>query len=102
MAVIIIKDEKRRKNGFSQIPWENVRGMGELSDSAYRVYMFLHSQGEKYEPTAHGLARAMGKKEVTILRAFSELKQYGYLELERIQGTKKYRYTIREGPAIRR
>ena len=98
VAVIIIKDQQRRKDGFDQIPNENGRGMGELSDAAYRVYMFLHSQAEQYEPTAKKVARAMSRTELSVLRAFSELKQYGYMNLERIPGSRKYKYIIREDP----
>lgn len=96
MAVFIEKDIQRRRNGFDQIPNENLRGMGELSDFAFRVYMFLHSQAEVFEPTESAVSKALRKSAAAVQRAFNELKLYGYLEQERTG--RKYRYIIREDP----
>lgn len=100
MAVFKMIDKRKRAAGFDQVPNDIMRGMGELSDSAYRVYMYIHSLGKDFSPTQRGLAKALGKTEATIQRAYSELIEYGYLDL--VRSGKRYVYFVRENPKDKR
>ena len=96
MSVFKIIDKRKREAGFDQIPNELLRGMGELNDLSFRVYMFLHSLGKEFSPTQKGVAKALGKTEATIQRAYNELASFGYLDL--VRNGRKYIYIVRENP----
>lgn len=96
MSVFKMKDSRKMSAGFDQVPNDLIRGMREVSDPAFRVYMYLHSLGQEFSPTQKVVAKALGKTEVTIQRAYKELADNGYLRLER--NGKRYIYILRENP----
>ena len=98
MPVKVWRNPKTSKAHFDKVPNYLLRGMGELSDFAFRLYMYLHSQSKDYHPTQKTLAKHFNKSESTIERAFSELKELGYLIQMNNQDSRKKTYFVLEDP----
>lgn len=98
MPVRVLKNPKTSKAHFDKVPNYLLRGMGELTDFPFRLYMYLHSQSKDYHPTQKTLAKHFKKSESAIERAFSELKRYGYLKQMNNQDSKKKTYFVLEEP----
>ena len=99
MALVKLIEKPTRD--FDLIPHRVSQGLGNLSDSAFRVFLFLYSQGPNYRPSYGGLARAVysrghPKGESNIRRAVEELKQAGLLEIRQI-GFNKYTWVLSDG-----
>lgn len=98
MPVKVWRNPKTSKAHFDKVPNYLLRGMGELSDFAFRLYMYLHSQSKDYHPTQKTLAKHFNKSESAIERAFTELKKYGYLKQVNNQESRKKTYFVLEEP----
>lgn len=53
-----------------------------LSDGAFRLLVFLLTQGKQYNPTERGLSKHFNVTERTIRSRARELKEKGYLRME--------------------
>lgn len=53
-----------------------------ISDGAYRLLVFLLTQGRDYRPSEAALAKRFGVTARTISKRVSELKETGHLRLE--------------------
>lgn len=89
-------DERYKEKEFTKIPNHLARGLGELSDFAFRVYVCLHTYGENYDPTQTSIAKGLKKSLPSVNRAFNELMEHGYLSKEQKQ--RKTYYTLYEDP----
>lgn len=102
--VIKTIDKEFQRNGFDQLPNRIARSECEfrkLSDFAYRVYVYLHSQYKEFNPTQERMAKAFGVSKPKMQRAFKELKESGFLDQfrdGRKGGTRRYIYRIFERP----
>ena len=101
----LIKHISRPSRDFDMIPHSISQGLGFLSDSAFRVFVFLFSQGPTYKPSYGGLARAIysrghPKGESNIRRAVEELKVAGLIEI-RQRGFNRYDWVLMDGTSKR-
>lgn len=76
--------------------------MGELSLLAQRFYLILYSQSPVYKPSIAGLAKKIRNKGKavgieTAKRAIKELKESGYLVIERV-GYNSYEWHLYDRP----
>lgn len=99
-----IVDMEMRRAGFDKVPNRIARSEGEfrkLSDFAYRVYVYLHSQSKEFNPTQERMAKAFNVSKPKMQRAFRELKESGFLDQPRDRrkgGERRYIYLIYEKP----
>ena len=97
----LIKHISRPYRDFDMVPHRVSQGLGFLSDSAFRVFLFLYSQGPNYKPSYGGLTRAIysrghPKGESNVRRAVEELKQAGLLTIEQ-KGFNIYDWVLTDG-----
>ncbi len=94
----LIKHYSMPDKYFTIVPNEVAQGLGDVSDSAYRVYMFLYSQGQSYKPSYGAVGKAIycqghPKGESNIRRAVNELKRAGLLDIQRT-GYNRYNWHL--------
>lgn len=80
------KHTEQPKSNFTVLPNRLAQGLGSLSDSAFRVYVFLYSQSEKYNPSIGGLSHMIynkghPKSRATIERAIAEIEEARLLKV---------------------
>lgn len=97
----LVKLISRPSRDFDLIPRRVSQGLGHLSDSAFRLYVFLYSQGPSYKPTYGAIGKALcnrghPKGESNIRRAVAELKQAGLLTIEQ-RGFNRFDWILTDG-----
>ena len=89
------------QNGFDMLT-RNISRNKFLTDGAKSLYIYLNSHNENFNLSIQSIANYLNKGIATIKRKINELKQSGFLILEKKEKSNAYYYKLLKSPKIER
>ena len=89
----------QEQKGFDLLT-RNISRNNKLSDGAIRLYAYLNSHSENFNLSAQSIANYLHKSIRTINTFIAELKQSGFLVLDRKENSNTYYYKLMQSPKL--
>ena len=89
----------QEQKGFDLLT-RNISRNNKLSDGAIRLYVYLNSHSENFNLSYESIANYLNKSVKTIQRLINELKESGFLVLERKENKNTYYYKLMQSPKL--